>query len=81
MTFQRGCSHGFQPLKCGVEGCPHKDTRPRVQQLFGRNSNSQLAAKIFRESPDKYKALRQEGMALGLLPMERIPRCLQDDPE
>jgi hypothetical protein len=78
MTFQRGCSHGFMPGKCSVEGCSHKDTRPLVQQLFGRNSNSQLAAQIARQNPAQYQQLRQEGMALGLLPQEKIPLCLQN---
>ena len=74
--FRRGCSHGF--MRCSVPGCSHTDTRPLVQQLFGRDSNSQLAAQVARQNPAQYAALRREAMTLGLLPQEHVPRCLQD---
>jgi hypothetical protein len=75
----RGCSHGFQPNRCGNPACAHFDRRPLVFQLFGSGSNSALAAKIAKDNPAQYAELRAEGQRLGLLPADRVtPRCLQD---
>jgi len=80
---RRFCSHGFDVNRCTRSTtCPNYDSRPLVQQLFGRgDSNSQLAAKVARESPDHYKQLADQARALGLLPTVKIPRCPQDHPD
>ena len=77
MTFQRGCSHGYQ-FPCPVVGCRLADTRPLSEQLFGRNSNSELAAKLYRTNKPMYDAAKREAIEKGLLPREVIPVCLRD---
>jgi len=78
----RGCKHFYQPNRCPVPDCPHHDTRPLYLQLFGRDSNSELAARLYRTNLPAYLAAKKEAIDKNVLPPERVmPRCLQDDPQ
>jgi hypothetical protein len=75
----RRCSHMAMPQRCEISSCPFYDNRPLSDRLFGSNSDSALAAKLFRTDRAAYDLARQEAISNGRLPVAIIPKCLQDD--
>ncbi len=72
------CSHLYAENRCPTLGCKFNDTRELAVQIFGHDSNSALASKIFRENPEQYKQLQERGRELQLLPpAPKVPTWLQ----
>ena len=78
--MERGmCSHLERQNLCPVEGCWAHDSRPDLEKAFGHFSNATFAAKLYREDPARYAALKREAIEKGMLPNAPIPKALQDD--
>jgi hypothetical protein len=73
------CNHLEHVNDCPVQGCPHNDTRPLVQQVFGRFPNSKVAQRLYTTDKVAYDALRKEAQELGLLSFGVVPKALRDE--
>jgi hypothetical protein len=75
------CKHNdSHPNQCTVQGCNNwNGLEPdAVESIFGRRSNSILAARMQRERPAEYARLRQIAMhEKHLIPMEHLPVSLR----
>ena len=64
------CIHLKRRNECSVPECEHFDMRSKldpVEQLFGTDSNSAAAAKLYRSDLAQYEELRRQAVSRGLL--------------
>ena len=64
------CIHLKRRNECEVPECEHFDMRSKtdqVAQLFGTDSNSAAAAKLYRSDLAQYENLRRQAVQRGLI--------------
>lgn len=63
------CRHGAEPKRCYIQGCTHWNEIPydHPARFFGRDSSSQAASELMKQSPEKYSEMKQRARELGII--------------
>jgi hypothetical protein len=63
------CRHGAEPQRCYTQGCTHWNQIPydHPARFFGKDSSSQAASELMKQSPEQYHAMKEKARLLGLI--------------